>query len=136
MSGGPRDSLATAPVADPDLVADLEIALPASLPAGSGSAVLCAGHCFHRRARIERLTLVVDGVRHPPAAWGMPRPGLFHALHLELGLERASRAAADPDSSSDPELRSFRSGFWGISPVQISHSTVPKLHSVIIIKHI
>ena len=45
------------------------------------------------RAR-RGLELVVDGVRHRPAAWGMPRPDLF---------------ATAPGC--------FRSGFWGTVPI-------------------
>jgi glycosyltransferase involved in cell wall biosynthesis len=74
-----------------DLVAKLESPLPESLPAGAGTAVFCCGTCFHRSGRIARLELVVDGVRHPVDAAGMPRPDL------------------------DP--RAFRSGFWGTVPV-------------------
>jgi glycosyltransferase involved in cell wall biosynthesis len=77
-----------------DLVAKLESPLPASLPAGTGTAVFCCGTCFHRGARIARLELVVDGARHPVDAAGMPRPDL-HALGP----------------------RAFRSGFWGTVPV-------------------
>lgn len=79
-----------------DLVASLESPLPAALPAGRGTAVFCYGTCFHRRARVERIELIVDGVRHRPAATGMPRPDVFHARR---------------------ERGSFRSGFWGTVPV-------------------
>jgi hypothetical protein len=78
-----------------DLVANLESPLPASLPVGTPTAVFCCGTCFHRDERVVALDIVVDGVRHRPAATGMPRPDLF-----------------------DSEPRAFRSGFWGTVPVE------------------
>ena len=75
-------------------MARLESPLPASLPAGTGTAVFCCGTCFRRAGRIARLELVVDGARHPVDAAGMPRPDLYEV---------------------DP--RAFRSGFWGTVPV-------------------
>jgi glycosyltransferase involved in cell wall biosynthesis len=79
-----------------DLVANLETPLPASLPAGCATALFLYGSCFHRRARVTGIEIVVDGVRHRPLAAGMPRPDVF----------RAQRADG-----------SFRSGFWAIVPV-------------------
>jgi glycosyltransferase involved in cell wall biosynthesis len=75
-------------------VAKLESPLPASLPAGTGTAVFCCGTCLHRRQAVAGLELVVDGARHRVAAAGMPRPDLHHI---------------------DP--RAFRSGFWGTVPI-------------------
>jgi glycosyltransferase involved in cell wall biosynthesis len=77
-----------------DLVAALEHPLPATLPAGTPTVVFCCGTCFHRRAAITDLDIVVDGVRHEPTAAGMPRP---------------DRVAVDPAA--------FHSGFWGTVPV-------------------
>jgi hypothetical protein len=77
-----------------DLVARLESPLPAALPAGTPTAVFLCGACFDHRSDIERLQLVVDGMRHRPAATGMPRPDL------------AGLAA-----------RAFRSGYWGTTPI-------------------
>ncbi|MEN3283690.1 MAG: hypothetical protein V7607_4830 [Solirubrobacteraceae bacterium] len=71
-------------------MAKLESPLPASLPAGTGTAVFCCGTCLHRRRKIVRLELVVDSARHRVAARGMPRPDLY-----------------------DLDPRAFRSGFWG-----------------------
>jgi len=79
------------------LVVNLESPLPAALPVGSASAVFCSGTCFHRRERIVGLELVAGGVRHRPAAFGMPRPDVFDALR---------------------EPGSFRSGFWGTVTVE------------------
>ena len=75
-------------------MAKLESPLPASLPAGTGTAVFCCGACFHRREDVARLELVVDGARHRVDAARMPRPDLHEG---------------------DP--RAFRSGFWGTVPV-------------------
>jgi glycosyltransferase involved in cell wall biosynthesis len=77
-----------------DLVATLEHPLPAKLPAGTATVVFCCGTCFHPRAAIAELDIVVDGVRHQPTAAGMPRP---------------DRVAVDPAA--------FHSGFWGTVPI-------------------
>jgi glycosyltransferase involved in cell wall biosynthesis len=81
-------------VSTSDLVARLESELPTSLPAGRGTALFCYGACFHRSEAVEGLALLVDGARHRPAAWGMPRPDVFHAY-----------------------AAGFRSGFWSTVPV-------------------
>ncbi|HEY1510592.1 MAG TPA: glycosyltransferase [Solirubrobacteraceae bacterium] len=52
----------------------LERPLPPSVPAGSATAIFCTGVCFDSDRSISALELVVDGVRHPASAWGMPRP--------------------------------------------------------------
>jgi glycosyltransferase involved in cell wall biosynthesis len=77
-----------------DLVATLEHPLPTTLPADTATVVFCCGTCFHPRAAITELDIVVDGVRHKPTAAGMPRP---------------DRVAVDPAA--------FHSGFWGTVPV-------------------
>ena len=41
----------------------------------------------------------------------------FEELHPSLSPEEARSAEGDPDSPSDPELRSYRSGFWVTVPV-------------------
>lgn len=74
------------------LEANLESPLPATLPAGSATAVFLSGTCFHPAERIARLELIVDGARTRPAAFAMPRPDVFEVW----------RAPG-----------SFRSGFWG-----------------------
>jgi glycosyltransferase involved in cell wall biosynthesis len=53
----------------------LDRALPATLPTGSSTAILCAGACCHPEEEIQELWIVIDGVRHPPAAQRMPRAG-------------------------------------------------------------
>jgi hypothetical protein len=77
-----------------DLVAELESSLPATLPAGTATAVFCYGTCFHRHQDVAAIAVLVDGNRHPPVAMGMPRPDLFAS-----------------------ESRAFRSGFWCTVPV-------------------
>jgi glycosyltransferase involved in cell wall biosynthesis len=86
-----------------DLVANLETPLPASLPAGSTTALFLYGACFHRHAGVTGIEILVDGVRHRPLASGMPRPDVY----------RKRRA-----DGADPGRRSFRSGFWAIVPVE------------------
>jgi hypothetical protein len=78
-------------VAEPEasLWAKLESPPPRPLPVGRASAVFCFGSCFHANERIELLELVVDGARHRPAAWRMPR--------LDQPV--------------------YRSGFWGTVPL-------------------
>jgi hypothetical protein len=77
---------------DPDLVANLQTALPASLPPGCATAVFCFGTCFHRHAEVTGIEIEAGGRRHRVDAHGMPRPDL------------AGRA--------------FRSGFWATVPIE------------------
>jgi Glycosyl transferase family 2 len=102
-----------APTVDPDLRVELENAahIPATLPPAKATAVFCFGHCFHRHREIERLELLVDGVRHRPTAARMPRRDLFEWLHDSRG--------------DDPEGRSYRAGFWVTLPVPASERQEP-----------
>ena len=86
------------------LVISLERPLPAELPAGTSTAVFCIGTCFHRSEAIRDLQLIVDGTRHRPAAWGMPRPDVFPAFR---------------DRPEDPR---YLSGFWATVPVEARDS--------------
>ena len=79
---------------------DLERPLP-SLPVGAATAVFCLGSCFHRREAVAEVAVVVDGVRHRPTAFAMPRPDLLH---------------------SRGEPSAYRSGFWGTVPIE-AHET-------------
>jgi hypothetical protein len=99
---------------DPDLVVNLETALPASVPAPSATALFCFGTCFHRRDDVTALAIEVDGRRHPASAHGMPRPDLFAALHPRLG----GSTRRDPTSADDPGVRCFRSGFWATASIE------------------
>lgn len=65
--------------------ANLESPLPGALPAGSSTALYCSGTACEP----AELRFVVDGVRHEPSAFAMPR------------FDMACR----------------RSGFWGVIPV-------------------
>lgn len=96
----------------------LDRPLPRSIPVGQATAVLCAGTCFHPHHRVEGVTITVDGVRHRPTAQRMPRLDRFRALHPTLPPEKAASAKRDPESPGDPELRSYRSGFWATIPIR------------------
>lgn len=100
------------------LEASLDRPLPPSLPVGQGTAAFCVGSCFHRRRRIVDLALSLDGVRHRPQAQRMPRLDVFEALHPTLSPDQATSVERDPESPRDPELRSYRSGFWGTIPIE------------------
>ena len=52
----------------------------------------------------------------------MPRRDLFGALHPMLGADGA--VDRDPGSEDDPELRSYRSGFWATAPVKAGDGPV------------
>ena len=47
----------------------------------------------------------------------MPRLDRFRALHPALSPEQARSVERDPSSPQDPELRSYRSGFWATIPI-------------------
>jgi glycosyltransferase involved in cell wall biosynthesis len=81
------------------LIVRLERALPETVPVGSATAVFCIGACYHPDARIERLEILVDGIRHRPSAFGMPRPDV---------------ALADGLARTEP---GYDSGFWGTVPI-------------------
>ena len=67
----------------------LDRRLPTSILAGRPTAVFCVGSCALRDQPVEELAIVVDGVRHRPAAQRMPRH----------------------------DRRVLRSGFWATVPV-------------------
>ena len=101
---------------DEGLELRLEFPLPDSIPAGRGTALFLYGSCFHRHSAVTGLDVVVGEHRHPVRDLNMPRPDLFRAHHPLLGDGEAD-ADHDPGSAEDPELRSFRSGFWAVVPV-------------------
>ena len=114
-------------MADSELQVGLGFPLPDSLVAGQSTAVFCYGTCFHPRESVVALELLVGAERHPVPVIAMPRPDLFAALHpslyeAALAEETAGARAdgGDPDSPTDPELRSFRSGFWATIPVSVA----------------
>jgi glycosyltransferase involved in cell wall biosynthesis len=92
---------AAGPGRDDELEARLEVELPPSIPVGLGNALFVFGSCFHRRRRITKLWIQLDGRRIEPTAQRMPRRDLFEATR---GREGAGEA--------------YRSGFWGIVPVE------------------
>ena len=92
----------------------LESELPAELAVGRGSALFVCGWCFSPAAAIESLAFVVDGSEQPVAAHSMPRLDPFRALHPGVDPYATADMDGDPRSAEDPELRSYRSGFWGL----------------------
>jgi Glycosyl transferase family 2 len=93
----------------------LDYPLPESLAVGAGTALFVCGWCFSPSQRIRSLDFVVDGRFQPVAFHGVPRGDVFKALHPEI--DPYSTPPTDPSSPDDPELRSFRSGFWGVARV-------------------
>lgn len=88
----------------------LESPLPASLPPDVGTAIFCAGVCFDREQGTE-LSVIVDGVRHRPAAQRMPRPDVFRA---------------------DGHPRSYRSGWWATLPIPLrAHGDAVRLQAAV-----
>ncbi len=76
----------------------LDRPLPESLRTDAATALFVVGSCFHPTKRIERLSIVFDGIAYPAAAHGLPRPDV---------------AAAHPSCPRS----SFFSGFWVTVPV-------------------
>ena len=96
----------------------------AARPARLTASRAARGGRGHRRVRVR---LVLQPARSDPLArvrrgraaqplmaQRMPRGDVFGALHPSLDRYGTGRPDADPDSPDDPELRSFRSGFWGL----------------------
>lgn len=100
-----------------DLRVDVETPLPEALPAGRATALFLFGSCFHRRAAVRALEVLVDGEPQPVSAHGMPRLDLFRSLHPHLGTGERPIPASDPGVAEDPEVRCYRSGFWATVPV-------------------
>lgn len=95
----------------------LDFPLPTHLTVGLGTAVFVAGTCFDPGRELGSLKLVIDGVERPVDAFAMPRLDYFRELHPHLDPYQAYRLSCDPESTEDPRLRSYRSGFWGILPL-------------------
>jgi glycosyltransferase involved in cell wall biosynthesis len=105
-------------VSEPDLFVRLDVELPDEVAVGAGTALFVCGWCFHPRAAVRELRFVLDGVRQPTMAHGMPRLDPFAELHPGLDPYEAGALAADPGSVEDPELRSYASGFWGLVRIE------------------
>ncbi len=93
----------------------LDAPLPDAIAVGAGSALFVCGWCVSAEARIEGLSLLVDGDAQPVMAHGMPRLDVLRALHPRLDPFDLATTTSDPDSDDDPGLYSYRSGFWGIA---------------------
>ncbi|MCB0859808.1 MAG: glycosyltransferase [Solirubrobacterales bacterium] len=98
------------PEFDSEIELGLEVKLPEKLPAGRADALFLYGFCFHRRQDSEALEILVNG-RPNPAVGRMPRLDLFKSLHPLIPEGEVSETH-DAGSLEDPELKSFRSGFW------------------------
>jgi glycosyltransferase involved in cell wall biosynthesis len=72
------------------------------------------GWCFSAEAEIRSLSFLLDGERQPVSSHGMPRLDPFRAMHPELNEFGGTARDGDPSSPHDPQLRSYRSGFWGL----------------------
>lgn len=93
---------------------NLDAPLPAELGVGLGTALFVHGTCFDPQAPLRGLSFLIDGAEQPVSAFGMPRLDRFRALHPRLDPLAAGGLRADPDAPEDPQLRSYRSGFWGL----------------------
>jgi glycosyltransferase involved in cell wall biosynthesis len=100
-----------------DLRLQLDYPLPESIAVGAGTAVFICGWCFSPRGKVRALAVDVDGQVQPVAFHGMPRSDVFKALHPGIDPYGSRDMERDLHSPDDPELRSFRSGFWGIAKI-------------------
>jgi glycosyltransferase involved in cell wall biosynthesis len=102
---------------DVDLDVRADSPLPARLPAGCRTAVFVLGSCFHRTQGVRSVEVIAGGVATAATAHGMPRLDLYRALHPMLRGSGSATDQIDSASEDDPNLRSYRSGFWAIVPV-------------------
>jgi glycosyltransferase involved in cell wall biosynthesis len=100
-----------------EVILDRPVPKVLTVPPGRETAFFCIGACFHRQQQVREIALTVDGVRHQPIAQRMPRAALFRKLHPNLPSGGGRSIDRDPDSGRDPELRSYRSGFWATVPI-------------------
>ena len=111
---GPR-AAAGEPQRHRELQVRLDYPLPG--PARGGRAAPPCSYAAGASARvlaIRSLTFVVDGEVQPVMAQRMPRADVFKALHPGIDPYARPELDSDPGFAEDPELRSFRSGFWGL----------------------
>jgi glycosyltransferase involved in cell wall biosynthesis len=101
-----------------ELEVRLEAAVQSPLAVGRGNALVVWGTCFHSTQPIEELRVGVAGSEARVLAHGMPRPDLLAALHPALSLPVREGVVEDDASEQDPMLMSYRSGFWGIVPLE------------------
>jgi glycosyltransferase involved in cell wall biosynthesis len=99
-----------------DLYVSLDTPLPREIRIGNGTALFLAGTCYCPTAAVTGLEIVTGDTARPASAFNMPRLDFFAELHPGLDPFASERPQRDP-SNVDPELRAYRSGFWGILPI-------------------
>ena len=104
------------------LQVNLDSPLPAAISIGGGTALFICGTCFDERHGLSGLAFVLDGQEQPVMAYGMPRLDYFRMLHPAFAPGKAG-PGAEPSSDEDPQLRSYRSGFWGLVRVSAAPPT-------------
>ena len=112
-----RAEVETVPAPGGELRVGLDVPLPAEVLVGRGTAIFVLGWCFSPQARIRSLSLVVDGHAQPVMAHEMPRLDVLEALHPGLDPDALAEIEIDPASAEDPQMLSYRSGFWGVAAV-------------------
>jgi hypothetical protein len=101
----------------PELIVSLDAPLPTEVAVGRGTALFVAGTAYCPTEEIRSLALRLGGRVHPVTAFGMPRLDFFAELHPALDPFATEGIESDPSSQADPQLRAYRSGFWGIVPI-------------------
>jgi len=110
----PDDSATVSAPSGHQLHVQLDVALPQEVAVGRGTAVFVCGWCFVPDAGIRALAFLLDGEPQPVMASAMPRLDPFRELHPGLDPFATDGIAQDPGSPEDPNLHSYRSGFWGL----------------------
>jgi glycosyltransferase involved in cell wall biosynthesis len=110
-------------VATATLQVQLESELPRELAVGAGTAIFVCGWCFCAEAAISSLSFLIDDDAQPVASYGMPRLDPFRTVHPELDPFKPGALSSNPSSPRDPDLRSYRSGFWGLVRIAAGKSS-------------
>jgi glycosyltransferase involved in cell wall biosynthesis len=97
-----------------ELQVHLDVPLPSEVAVGRGTALFVCGWCFARDEAIRSLAFLLDGEAQSVTAFGMPRLDPFRELHPGTDPFATEGVDRDPGSAEDPNLHSYRSGFWGI----------------------
>jgi glycosyltransferase involved in cell wall biosynthesis len=122
-----------------ELYVSLDFPLSSELEVGRGTALFISGTCFSPHGAIATLELEAAGRRQPVIAHGMPRLDFFRSLHPQLDPFGVREGDRDPTSAEDPQLLSYRSGFWTIAPLspdQLEGQTGLALHARLADGHI
>jgi glycosyltransferase involved in cell wall biosynthesis len=98
----------------PELHVSLDSPLPRELRVGRGTALFLAGTCYCPTAALVAVRIRAGGAMRPAIAFAMPRLDFFAELHPGLDPFAIDGIERDPGSDVDPELRAYRSGFWGV----------------------